>query len=484
MNGIQRNIARAEQQTYDLAIIGGGIYGIMLAYESVKRGLKCILLEKDDFGQHTTFNWLKILHGGLRYLQTLDFKRFRESVAERSWFITTFPEHVLLLPCLMPLYNRGLRRTDVLRLALKANDFLSRHRNRNIQHTNLHLPNGRIVDRRKVCTIFPKVDQHKLAGGAIWFDAMVPDSQRLVIDLLKAVCQKGCLALNHVEAQALKISKNRKVCGLSALDCTNGASIHIETPLVINAAGPWCREVASALDRDIPDLFNFSIAWNLLFDYPAISDHALAVSPPQQKGHTYFLLNWKDKLLVGTGHRPWSHAFRPSPLPTEVQVNEVINDLNNAVPELNICAKDLVKTFCGYLPAATPDSDRLADRPIIINHGEDGGPCGFYSVSGVKFTTSRLVAADLLSGIFGRISGSNGADIKEQIPATPEFNALIRELANPQPSPTAIDGSLKFIANSEAANLPQDLIERRLGLIPQFKREFSIIENQIASWND
>lgn len=480
MNGIQRDLDRAKSQSFDIAIIGGGIYGIMLAYEAVKRGLQCILLEKDDFGQHTTFNWLRILHGGLRYLQTMDLKRFRESVSERSWFIRTFPEHVQILPCLMPLYNRGIRRPDIFRLALKANDFLSRNRNRDISSPHLHLPDGRIVDTRTVRTLFPQVDRHKLCGAALWYDAIVPDSQRLVIDLLKVVCGRTCVALNHVEARRLIVSQDRQVMGIEAFDSISGAPLNITVRRVVNTTGPWCRQVAADFHSDMPDLFHHSIAWNVLFDRPGLSSHALAVSPPKPGGHTYFLLNWKNQLLAGTGHRPWPHPFQPNPMPSETQIAEMIADLNNTVPSLHLHERDIAKTFCGYLPAARPHSAKLANRPIVIDHGDDGGPRGLYSVSGVKFTTSRRVADNILSEIFPG-KAPNTADGLDRIPATPEFRLLLRELSDAQPSQSTIHKLLKQLAMTESTIVEDDLIQRRIGCLPPSECKQPVIEQQIAS---
>ena len=96
MTTIIREPASAAKINYDLIIIGGGIYGVLTAYEASKRGLKSLLLERADFGGETTFNCLRTLHGGFRYLQKMDLYRFYESVAERSWFLQNFPD--LLAP--------------------------------------------------------------------------------------------------------------------------------------------------------------------------------------------------------------------------------------------------------------------------------------------------------------------------------------------------------------------------------------------------
>jgi len=100
MSIIGRNTEQAEKDRFDLIIVGGGIYGAMLMLEAARAGLKSLLLEKADFGGGTSFNNLRIVHGGLRYLQTLHLSRMRESVTERRWFLQTFPEFVHPLPCL------------------------------------------------------------------------------------------------------------------------------------------------------------------------------------------------------------------------------------------------------------------------------------------------------------------------------------------------------------------------------------------------
>jgi glycerol-3-phosphate dehydrogenase len=125
MGIITRDPVGAVRGRYDLIVVGGGIYGVMILLEASRRRLNALLVERDDFGGQTSFNSLRIIHGGLRYLQTLDLHRFRESVSERQWFLRTFPDLIRPLPCLMPLHGDGLRRPPVLRAALAANDFLS-----------------------------------------------------------------------------------------------------------------------------------------------------------------------------------------------------------------------------------------------------------------------------------------------------------------------------------------------------------------------
>src|SRR5690606_18835162 len=126
---IYRDLQRAQEARHDLIVVGGGVHGVMMALEAARRGLRPLLIERGDLGSGTRWNSLRIVHGGLRYLQSFDLPRYRESVAERRWFMRNLPDLVAPLPCLMPLYGNGLRRPMIFRVALKLNDLLSARRN-------------------------------------------------------------------------------------------------------------------------------------------------------------------------------------------------------------------------------------------------------------------------------------------------------------------------------------------------------------------
>ena len=398
MSKIIREPEKAAKKTYDLIIIGGGIYGVMLAFEASRRELKSILLERDDFGQHTSFNSLRIIHGGLRYLQSFDLHRFKESVNERKWLLKTFPHLIKILPCLMPLYGNGLHRPFILRTALLVNDILSYNCNKELSGGR-RIPNGQVFDIEKTKAIFPSVDQEGLKGAAIWYDAYMLDSQRLLIEILRQSCRSGTKALNYVEVKNLLKDQN-DVAGVSAVDRETGEVHEFKAHHVVNASGPWCRDVGTRFHQDMPKLFNASIAWNVLLDKKPMSDCALAVAPKKPKGQIYFLVPWNGNLFAGTGHGPWLDKIIETPIPSSDQLQEFLNDLNSAVPELNVSLSDIIRIFSGYLPVRHPGSVQLTHREVILNHSDFGGPNGFYSISGIKFTTARLVAQKTLDRIF------------------------------------------------------------------------------------
>ena len=393
---IQRDPVAVDRSSYDLVIVGGGVYGVALALEAARRRLNVLLVERRDFGSETSWNSLHIIHGGLRSLQSMDLLRFREMVTERRWWLRYFPDLVEPVSCLMPLYGRGLRRPSVLRSALLATDLLSWSRNRGVRPDRF-LPRGRVVGKEATVALCPALDRSNLHGGALWYDGFVADSHRLLVEMLHWATANGAVTLNYVEATDLVVRDGR-AAGLRCLDVDSGQTLEVEATTIVNCAGPWCREIASAFDRDLPELFHPSLAFNVLLDRPPLSKAALAVEPLSREGRTYFLVPWKGLTLAGTFHA----SCGPSRGEARVDDNLLIrflDDLNASVPGFDLETKDALRVYSGFLPAKGVGSVELALREKIRHHADHGGPQGLFSVSGVKLTTARRVAEKTLREI-------------------------------------------------------------------------------------
>jgi glycerol-3-phosphate dehydrogenase len=456
---MERQIHLYSERDYDLIIVGGGIYGAMLALESVFRGLKPLLLEKSDFGAATSFNSLRIVHGGLRYLQTLDLPRHFESVRERRWFLRNFPDHVRPLPCLMPLYNKGIKRKTAFRAALLINDALSMRRNSGVMPER-KLLNGKIIDRAEVVSSFPSVDEQGLKGAAVWFDAAVPDSQRVLVEILRWATHYGADVANYVRVTA--ISSNAGVVdGVVAHDLISDVESSFRAPIVINATGPWSSALAEQFDGRQHNWFSPSLAWNVLTDKPAPSEFALALTPPRSGAPTYFIHPWKGRMFIGTGHSAWNGSL-DNPQPTDEQMRVMIDDLNSAAPGLGLGEDDVVRVFAGLLPAAGSNSAEISKRPTIVRHSDGGGPEGLYSICGVKFTTARLVAERTLALVLGSRDRRDAGSSPRPAAAT-NWTCRDIDFSNGK-NRDAYMSSLRQIIENEAVINLQDVVFRRTDL--------------------
>jgi glycerol-3-phosphate dehydrogenase len=479
MSKIFRDSAAAAAEKYDLIIIGGGIYGVMLALEAGQRNQRALLLEKEDFGGATSLNHLRTIHGGLRYLQSLDLPRFFESVKERRWFLTHFPALVSVLPCLMPLYGRGLKRPAIMGPALLLNDLLGLDRNRGVSGPK-RLPRGRLVSPGFTAKVFPQVDRKGLQASAMWYDAAAPEHQRLLMEILRWACSLGAVALNYVEIESLLLH-NGQVRGVLARDQQSGQHHEFRAPLVINAAGPWSRQLAQKFDRDYPRLFPKNLLlFNVLFKRRALSEYALALTPHNLRNHTYFVHNWKNRLLAGTAEILVAGQTE-NPRPEPEQVADFIFDMNQAVPELLLTENDIEHIYAGILPAT--EAGKLAGRETIVRHRDHGGPDGLFSVSGVKYTTSRLVAEKTLRRVFP------GLLAREPQPPPAEANSGRWFFAYDW-MPTAADNeaiaSLRTLIEEEAVVHLDDLVLRRTGLGENRRRSVELLPRlrPLFAWND
>jgi glycerol-3-phosphate dehydrogenase len=428
MNGFPRNIDAALARRYDLIVIGGGIYGLSLTLEAARRGLKPLLVEKNDFGGATSLHSLRILHGGLRYLQSMDLPRFFESVNQRSWFMRHFSPICRVLPCLMPLYGRGLKRPSVFRIALALNGALSR---------SSGMPAASVLDVTETLRRFPAARRDGLEGGALWYDGQVLSPQRLHAELLRWAVQRGATALNYVEALELKRSPAR----VRGLKTSVG---DFDAPVIINAAGPWSREVAARLDRDRPDLMTPSLTFNLLLDVPPPSDAAVAV----EGSRMYFITPHRAGLtFAGTIHRVWEGASEPS----AAVIQDFIDDLNRAIPNWGVQRSNVLRITAGVLPCRGPGQADMARRSTFVKHDVDG----LFSVCGIKYTTAQRFAVRALERIFGRRASDDSQ------PAIGERGRFV--------DPAAVMGldedALRRLAEEESVTCPDDLMERRIDWI-------------------
>lgn len=480
---IGRNPAAAARERYDVIIVGGGIYGVTLALEAARRGVRPLLLERGDFGGETSWNSLRIVHGGLRYLQSIDLRRFRESVEERSWMLREFPDLVSPLPCLLPLDGRGLRRPAVLRAALLANDLLSRHRNDGLP-PDRRLGGGRVLSLDETLRVAPGVKRAGLCGAALWHDGAMPDSQRLIVEMLHWGAACGAVAINYCEAKVL-LQQDGDVIGVGAIDREGARELELRAPLVVNCAGPWCEDVAGRFGGCAPSLFRPSLAFNLLLDRPPGSELALAVPLPGVSGGTYFLHPWKGLTLAGTHHAAWNGAQRDAAV-EEPLIELFLDNLNRGLPGLGVRREEVLRVHRGLLPARREGTAELAVREVMVDHAACGGPAGLFSVSGVKFTTARRVAENVLRAILAR--GDR---------ALPAYGALPRPRAGRPPEaaefeseaerdPRAAALAVQRRIDAEAVVHLDDLILRRTdwGADPRRGRRIGATVARLLGWDD
>jgi glycerol-3-phosphate dehydrogenase len=377
---------------FDLIVIGGGIHGLMVATVAAERGYRPVLLEKAEMGGATTHGWFAILHGGLRYLQSLDLRRYRESIKERRWFLRRAGNQLEILPFLLPLYGQGLKRNGIFRLAFLLDALLSFDRNHGTTAKD-RLKSGQVIRPGTVREAFSAVRAEGLRGGAIWQEAIVPNGGRLFETLVNQARTAGVTIFDQTKVTGLLTAAGR-VKGVSVTQADAGTA-RFHAPAVLNASGPWAEDLAQTLDGGYAPQFGRRLAFNLILNLPPPSALGVSVAPRDRAKDMLFLYPMGDQTFAGTWYVPFDGDADAARV-AEADVQAFIAALNVSMEGYEIKRSDVAAVKSGLLPTISPGNPELLGRNIVIGHETHGGPMGLFTQIGVKFTTARSLARQTL----------------------------------------------------------------------------------------
>jgi glycerol-3-phosphate dehydrogenase len=377
-----RDLDALSRRTFDVLVVGGGIHGLITACDAARRGFAVALVDRSDFGSGSSFNHLRTIHGGLRYLQTLDVGRARESVRERRTLARIAPHSVRPVPFVLPLYRSLLRGKLALRAGFLIDRVIGWDRNARVP-AGLELPASRVVSRAQAIERFPGLRRQGLTGAAIWHDYVTTEADRLTFSWAVAAHQHGAVLANYVEAKEL-IAEAGKIVGVHASDRQSGGSFPIHATITVNASGGRFRpQPAGTPPRPLLK------AMNLVTSRDAGGE---ALGGPSASGRNFFLVPWRDHAVFGT----WESRAPCTPdqaAPSEQEVRDFLNELNAAFPALDLRRDEITLVHRGAVPAdvSADGSARLAGDARIEDHAAARAD-GLLTVTGTKYTTARAVA--------------------------------------------------------------------------------------------
>src|SRR5712672_483652 len=228
MSVLIRDLDRLTGTTFDVLVVGGGIYGLAIAYDAAQRGLSVALVERNDFGSGSSFNHLRTIHGGLRYLQSLDIGRARESIRERRTTARIAPHAVRPLPFAVPLYRSLMRGKLAMRAGFALDRLVAFDHNRGVLPSH-RLPGGRVVSRSHAAQRFPGLKRQGLTGAGVFYDYVTTEPDRFTFSFALAATEHGAVLANHVEAVAplVDTAGGRRVVGITARDMLESRTLEI-----------------------------------------------------------------------------------------------------------------------------------------------------------------------------------------------------------------------------------------------------------------
>ena len=427
---MKRDISRLSGKSFDVLVVGGGIHGAAAAREAAARGFSTALIERDDFGHATSANSLKIIHGGLRYLQHGDLAKFRDSVRARRALLRRFGHLAAPLPCVLPTHGLGLRSRPALAAALLINDLLSIDRNRGVA-ASCRLPRGRTISKTELMRRAPHLANEQASGGALWYDGIALDTERLVLELVLDAAAAGTAVANRVRAVGFLRGGNR-VEGVRARDETSGDEFEIRARVTITAAGPWLDE----LHRPLAEGFNttaFAKAINIVVGRPIFGDTAVGVEGSGGARRLFFFVPWRGGTMIGTLYLP--HAGPPGVCAvTTSDIEQMVGEVNRIHPAARLRPEEVRFAHVGLLPlepgcnAQTAVEAGLLKRPRLIDAARELGIEGLIGVVGVKYTTGMTVGARAVDLAAGKLGPGTTRPAGELLPE-PGPTAPLKDLA-------------------------------------------------------
>ena len=386
-----KNIASLDANLFDVCIIGGGATGAGCALDAVQRGLKTILIEKDDFAAGTSSKSTKLFHGGVRYLEKavmqLDAEQFRmvyKSLHERRTLINNAPHLAHPIALLTPCFKwwEGFYYS----IGLKIYDLLAGSTN---------LKSSQWLNKKQAVERIPNLKTDKLKSAVLYYDGQFDDI-RYTLELVKTAAELGCIVINHLVAQDFRFGANGKLNEISVFDTIAKRNYIVRSKIFVNATGTGADKIRQKANPNLNKRMRVSKGAHLVLPYDSMPAETALLIPKTDDGRVIFLLPWNKKILVGTTDEEVELTEQESTLSNadvKYLLDYTARYLNTTVDPKNVRAG-----FSGLRPLLQAASGNTKD--LVREHEvEVDAVTGLISIMGGKWTTFRLMAKDTLDAV-------------------------------------------------------------------------------------
>ncbi|NND36863.1 MAG: glycerol-3-phosphate dehydrogenase, partial [Gammaproteobacteria bacterium] len=372
----------AGRPQYDLAIIGAGINGAGIARDAALRGLKVIVLDKDDMCTGCSWISSRLIHGGLRYLEYAEIPLVYESLRERRCLLVTAQHLVQPLRISIPVFAGARRGPLLIRLGMIAYDLLSIRK---------RLPNHQMLQRDEIRQEEPGLRAEGLRAAARYYDAQVPYAERLVLENLLAARDAGAAVNTHCEVTAIRVSDGA-VSSLEYVDRSDGSSHAINVATVVNAAGPWVdRVLETAPVRTKRHVGGTKGSHIIVGQFEGAPRDAFYVEAAAD-GRPFFIIPWNGQYLIGTTDIRYDGDL-DNIRASDAEVDYLLSETNRVFPQAELGRQHIHYAYAGVRPLPHQDKgpESAITRRHIIKVNEHVAK-GLISIIGGKLTTYRSLA--------------------------------------------------------------------------------------------
>ena len=402
-----RDLAQIQRTEFDVIVIGGGINGAGVARDAALRGLRTILVEKNDFASGSSSWSSRLIHGGLRYLEYFEFPLVRESLKEREVLLRTAPHLVTPLQLTIPIYGDRSRPYWKIWAGMILYDIFSYDKT---------LPSHRMLPKQKFKQLFRSLDSESLSGGSQYYDGQVTLAERLCLENIISAQNAGATVLNYAEVTELPI-KDSRITDVVCKDKLTGESFTISgsaDAVVINTAGPWIDRVCQRGRKAGEEVSIGNAKKNggtkgshiVVDPFPGAPGSTLYVEA-KSDGRPFFIIPWLDKYLIGTTDLPYKDDIDNIKADNE-EIDYLLRETNSVIPTAKLERDDVKFTYSGVRPLPNTDGKRpgsITRKHIIFDHRKEGVK-NLLSLIGGKLTTYRNVGEEMVDAVFKRMKRS------------------------------------------------------------------------------
>jgi glycerol-3-phosphate dehydrogenase len=457
---------------WDVVVIGGGATGLGIAVDAASRGLDTLLLEQSDFAKATSSRSTKLVHGGVRYLASGNFKLVYEALHERGLLQKNASHLVKRQAFVIPCYSFFLKMFYLV--GLKLYDILS---------GRFSLGKSRSLSKEVVAGFFPGIKKGGLVGGVEYYDAQFDDA-RLAVNLAETCVEQGGVALNYFKVTGLTKNDN-KVTGVVGHDMETGIEYQLTSKVVINATGVFVDDILRMDKPERKRLVRPSQGVHIVISRSFLkADRALMI-PKTADGRVLFAIPWHQHLLIGTTDTPIDE-YNLEPKAQKEEITFILNTLNSYL-KTAVTEKDILSVFAGLRPLAAPEKDEMTTKEISRGHRLVISESGLVTITGGKWTTYRRMAEETVDQIISKgklpaakcktrnlkihgsmddSSGSHlsvyGSDERNILQLLKEERSWSKKLV---PSLPYIEAEVVWSIRNEMARTVEDVLARRLRLL-------------------
>ncbi|MCA2224431.1 glycerol-3-phosphate dehydrogenase/oxidase [Nonomuraea aurantiaca] len=373
-------------QELDVVVVGGGVVGAGIALDAVTRGLDVGLVEARDFASGTSSRSSKLIHGGLRYLEQLNFELVREALQERALLLQRIAPHLVRpVPFLFPMTHLGWERPYVgagvaLYDALGFASGLTRG-----------VPGHRHLSRSRALRLAPALKRTAFTGAVQYWDAQVDDA-RYVMTMLRTAATYGA----HVAPRAQVVGflrEGERVTGVRVRDLESGAELDVRARQVVNATGVWSDDIQELVGGRGQIHVRASKGVHLLVPRDRI--HSLTGIILRTEKSVLFVIPWGRHWIIGTTDTEWK-LDKAHPVASRVDIDYLLDHVN-AVLSVPLTRDDVEGVYAGLRPLLSGESEETSQlsREHVVAHPVPG----LVMIAGGKYTTYRVMARDAVDAV-------------------------------------------------------------------------------------